>query len=120
MPKSRSRAKAVAKRKRATQVREFEGFSAMPVGLFGDRGSEEVSVMMLAQADPDGPHCAGPVLIHQDGNFECHGDCHGDEGRSALKTYHPVDEAVWPCSSPDRPQVPEIRIPCARCGGLTN
>lgn len=69
--------------------------------------------MAWSRLDPADGVCGGPLLIHQDGSFECHGE--HDDGRSAMQTWHAFEDAVWPCHAPERPSVDQIFQPCPRC-----
>lgn len=90
------------------------GMPDVPAGMEDEAGT--VMMMNMAWSGLSRkPECKGPLLVHAGGSFECHGDCGGDEGRSAMKTWHDLDAAVWPCSAPQRPPVDEIVVPCARC-----
>jgi hypothetical protein len=57
---------------------------------------------------PQVPECSGPVLIHVDGSFECHGTCEG-----ATSVYHGED-ALAPCGFKSLP----TRRACTRCSHL--
>src|SRR5262245_33894483 len=72
--------------------------------------SGEISaVMFLADlwvSMPQRPACEGPVLVHEDGSFECHGpDCPG-----ATAVFHGED-AIENCSY----QGLTTWSPCGRC-----
>ena len=71
---------------------------------------EELStVMLLAErwlGMPEQPECGGPVLVHENGSFECHGsDCPG-----ATDVFH-GDDAIENCV------YRRLRTwsPCSRC-----
>lgn len=84
---------------------------ARPEALGEDQGDEQSTVQFLAtiymQLSRE-PSCDGPVLIHNDGTFECHGTCEG-----ATKTFHD-DDALAPCGYGSIP----TRTACARCAHL--
>jgi hypothetical protein len=81
-------------------------------GILGEgRAEEESTLLLLATAYqelPEHPSCDGPILIHQDGTFECQGTC-----ENALKIFHDED-SVAPCGYEEFP----TRHSCPRCGHL--
>lgn len=55
------------------------------------------------------PHCAGPLLVHEDGAFECHGpDCPG-----GMVAFHDAD-AVEPCRNAGALEV-DVNHACPSC-----
>jgi hypothetical protein len=72
--------------------------------------AELAAVEMIATAMghmPAGPACAGPLLVHADGAFECHGD--GCPGVMAI--FH-SDDVVEPCAL--HPGIRTLHA-CPRC-----
>jgi hypothetical protein len=64
----------------------------------------------------DQPECDGPVLIHADGTFECHGSC-GPTDEDVVATWHPgYEEDVWICADPEPPPHGPLRKSCDWCG----
>jgi hypothetical protein len=92
----------------------FDGVD-VPAG----REAELTTLVMLGQAWDALPStagaCPGLLLIHPDGNFECHGGCDGGINVSAMTSRHDIDDAVWPGTSPQRPRVETIFCPCRFC-----
>lgn len=114
---SKKRRDARVKASRAARTR-YEAHSRSP-GVKPGRELEAETALLLAHAwdqlDEAEGSCAGPVLIHMDGSFECHGACSEASDRSALLTRHDLLEAVWPCMAEGCPPVTEIVAPCPRC-----
>lgn len=107
------------RRKLQRQQKQTHARTPLPdVSIPPGREAEASTIMMMDMAWSGlsrTPACAGPVLIHVEGSFECHGTCSGDEGRSAVKTWHDLDLAVWPCNATERPYVEEVGARCPRC-----
>jgi hypothetical protein len=87
-----SKGKRDAKKKAATRRSNQRqgsgaGFSGSPIGGFAGMSGEDTSVMMLISTwdslDPADGKCPGPVILHEDGAFECHGTC-----ESAMAVWH--------------------------------
>lgn len=80
--------------------------------------AEPTTVQMIAAAMgglPEQPACPGPVVVHADGAFECHGTVSGVVGRRALPRRHGVlhgDDTLDPCQT--RPEI-RTRHACPRC-----
>src|SRR5262249_19536572 len=70
--------------------------SSGQVSILGaGRETEQDTVMMLASlygGMPDEPECYGPLLVHLDGVFECHG-----EGCPGGTTIYHGEDALAPC-----------------------
>lgn len=49
--------------------------------------------MIARMQDEAKPPCPGPVVVHRDGVFECHGGCSG-----VSTAFHDSD-SIWPCDS---------------------
>jgi hypothetical protein len=94
--------------KRRREAKEAARAARGPAG--NGRGwsrAEETSVWMIAQGqDPANPPCPGPIAIHVDGAFECHGGCEG-----VMTAFHEPD-ALATC---DDDRVPEVAHVCRRC-----
>ena len=111
-----------ARRKHQREARRAHPRRALPevrpAGVPAGREDEASTVILLGTAwdglSPQDGRCAGPLLIHIDGSFECHGTC-GDQGESALRTWHDLDPAVWPCDNTEGPPVAAVFNPCGRC-----
>lgn len=62
---------------------------------------------LVAELFPDRPACPGPVLVHADGSFECHGPA----CPSGTRAHHPAD-VVHACQ--DHPELTPY-VACPRC-----
>src|SRR6266542_2477043 len=62
---------------------------------------------LVAELLPDAPACPGPMLVHADGSFECHG--RGCPGGIAARHLPAV---VHPCQ--DQPHIAPY-VACERC-----
>jgi hypothetical protein len=52
-----------------------------------------------AEMKRDLPECVGPIFLHVDGNFECHGaGCVAAAPVSCLDSHFHGDDSVHPCS----------------------
>jgi hypothetical protein len=106
------------RRKMQRQHKQMRPRQALPEIVPAGRELEAETIMMMDAAWSGlsrSPSCDGPILVHVDGSFECHGDCNGGVHRSAMKTWHDLDLAVWPCNATERPPVDEIGARCSRC-----
>jgi len=100
---------------RPAERSESQGIPIVPLSgtqlLNDNQGDERSTVVFLAMQYgqlPREPSCDGPVLIHQDGTFECHGTCEG-----ATTVFHD-DDALAPCGYNSIP----TRTACVRCAHL--
>jgi hypothetical protein len=70
-----------------------------------------------AEAHPELPVCVGPLFIHVNGLFECHGvGCEASEPVSCLDSHFHGPDAVSPCSEARRLRA-RLRGVCPRCAG---
>lgn len=77
-------------------------------------GAELTTVQMIAAAMgslPEQPACSGPVLVHADGAFECHGTVDGEDCPGVMAVFH-GDDALDPCQT--RPGIRTLHA-CPRC-----
>jgi hypothetical protein len=106
--KRRMSAKAYASRRSRDESQPFAG---IPIGMT----AEDSSVFMLTakwdSLDPahDGS-CPGPVILHEDGAFECHGTC-----ESAMSVWHEAHNGgTRYCPG----GIDNLRNACPRCFGI--
>lgn len=104
--------KASARRSNQQLAAGGGGFPASAFGGFGGMSGEDTSVMMLTakwdSLDPADGKCPGPVIIHEDGAFECHGGvC-----ESAMAVWHEAHNGgTRYCPG----GVTDLRNACPRC-----
>lgn len=75
--------------------------------------------MIAAMQDEANPWCPGPIVVHRDGVFECHGGCAG-----VSVAFHDED-SLWPCDTALREfglkraaggnSLDELAVSCSRC-----
>lgn len=110
--KGKRDAKKKAAAKRSNQhLGATGGFPASAFPDFGGMSAEDTSVTMLTSKwdslDPAAGKCAGPVILHEDGAFECHGTCD-----SAMAVWHEAHNGgTRYCPG----GVTDLRNACPRC-----
>lgn len=71
----------------------------------------------VAGAHPELPECVGPLFIHVNGNFECHGaGCVAAEPVSCLESHFHDEDSVNPCSLARGAGI-RLNGACGRCVG---
>ncbi|GAB7189737.1 hypothetical protein NUM3379_04430 [Kineococcus sp. NUM-3379] len=88
------------------------GTAHVPPGREAEAGTLALLSRDRRDLGPGPAECAGPLLVHFEGSFDCHGSC----GGRVLGVRHDVDEAVWPCDARSLPSTDEIPAGCYRCG----
>lgn len=103
--KKKVSSKANAKRHAGNSV----GFSdfGLPEGLSAADGSVRMLTSKWDALDPSDGVCPGPVILHEDGAFECHGTC--DSAMSVWHESHNGGTRYCPGG------ITDLRNACPRC-----
>lgn len=109
--KGKRDAKKKAAAKAYTKRHSEGGLGAAALGFPEGLTGEDSSVLMLTTAwdsmSPADGTCPGPVIIHEDGAFECHGTC-----ESAMTVWHEAHNGgTRYCPG----GVTDLRSACPRC-----
>jgi len=106
--KKKTTAKSYTKRLKSREMEGRASYPNLPMGLTAEDGSILMLTSKWDSLDPqrDGA-CPGPVILHEDGGFECHGTC-----ESAMAVWHEAHNGgTRYCPG----GIVDLRQACSRC-----